>query len=104
LRLAGIAIIYGHFGWLGVIASCACPLSCPCRRVIPFKFQPLAHLLAFPSQRLARRFLDLSTAKSASFAPPLSFSRSHRGCAPRPAQVLPDLSRYFTGALRPASG
>src|SRR5262249_16807881 len=66
-------------------------------------------------QRFAqRRFLDFlgevfreatvfSTAKSSSFAPAFSFSRSQTGCAPRPAHVLPDLSRYLTGTLRPFS-
>src|SRR5262245_45763363 len=54
-------------------------------------------------QRLALRFLDLSTAKSFSLAPAFSFSRSHLGCAPLPAQVFPDLSRYLTGTFRPLS-
>jgi hypothetical protein len=30
-------------------------------------------------------------------------SRSHTGCAPLPAHVLPDLSRYLIGTLRPFS-
>ena len=29
------------------------------------------------------------------------FSRSQTGCAPRPAHVLPDLSRYLIGTFRP---
>src|SRR5262249_28503088 len=53
-------------------------------------------------QRLALR--GLSTANCSSFAPAFSLSRNHRGCAPRPAHVLPDLSRYLIATLRPASG
>jgi hypothetical protein len=41
------------------------------------------------------------TAKSSSFAPALSFSRSHTGCAPLPAHVLPESSRYLTATFRP---
>jgi hypothetical protein len=44
------------------------------------------------------------TSKFLSFAPAFSFARNHLGCAPRPAQVLPCLSRYLTGAFRPLSG
>ena len=63
------------------------------------------------AQRLARRrflvFLGevlreatvFPTAKSSSFAPPFNFSRSQTGCAPRPAHVLPDLSRYLIGTF-----
>jgi hypothetical protein len=55
-------------------------------------------------QRLAlRRFLDFLgeatlplTAKSSSFAPAFNCSRSQTGCAPLPAHVFPDLSRYLT--------
>src|SRR5512132_2668994 len=66
-------------------------------------------------QRFAlRRFLDFFgealrdatvfwTAKSSSFTPAFSFSRSQTGCAPRPAQVLPDLSRYLIATFRPFS-
>jgi hypothetical protein len=43
----------------------------------------------------------LSTAKSSSFAPAFSFSRSQTGCAPLPAHVFPDLSRYLTATFRP---
>jgi len=43
----------------------------------------------------------LSTAKSASFAPAFNFSRSQTGCAPLPAHVFPELSRYLTATFRP---
>src|SRR5262249_39168730 len=42
-------------------------------------------------------------AKSSSFAPPFNFSLSQTGRAPRPAHVLPDLSRYLIGTFRPFS-
>jgi hypothetical protein len=35
--------------------------------------------------------------------PAFNFSRSHTGCAPLPARVLPDLSRYLTVTFRPFS-
>ena len=61
-----------------------------------------------------RRFLDFLgadlreaavfvTAKSSNVAPAFILSRSLTGCAPLPAHVLPDSSRYFTAALRPFS-
>jgi hypothetical protein len=43
------------------------------------------------------------TAKSSSFEPAFNFSRNQMGWAPRPAHVLPDLSRYLIGAFRPFS-
>jgi hypothetical protein len=70
---------------------------------------------SFFDQRFALRFLDLlgealraatvlfSTAKSSSRFPSLIAATSHRGLAPRPAQVLPDLSRYLMGTRRPFS-
>src|SRR5262245_62434921 len=69
---------------------------------------PSPILFGFPLHR--RRLLDffgareatpLPTAKSSSFAPAFNCSRSQTGCAPLPAQVLPDLSRYLTAILRP---
>ena len=45
----------------------------------------------------------LSTAKSSNFFPSLIAATSHRGLAPRPAQVLPALSRYFGGTFFPLS-
>src|SRR5215468_5602044 len=62
----------------------------------------LAHR-AWLDQRLRRR-LDLLTAKSSNFALAFNFSRSHMGCAPRPAHVFPALSLNLIGALRPLSG
>src|SRR5262245_35662751 len=68
------------------------------------------------SQRLAlRRFLDFFgealreatlrlTVKSSSFAPAFNCSRSQTGCAPLPAHVFPDLSRYLTAIVRPFRG
>jgi hypothetical protein len=56
--------------------------------------------LVFRGEAL-RAAADFSTAKSSSFAPALSFSRSHTGSAPVPARVLPSFSRYLTGTLRP---
>src|SRR5262245_58986481 len=67
---------------------------------------------SYPSHFLRRRFFAFLgdvlreatvflTAKSSSFAPALSFSRSQTGCAPRPAHVLPALSRYLIGTFRP---
>src|SRR5262245_65170694 len=50
------------------------------------------------------RFLaaaDLSIAKSSILRPCLSRAASHRGRAPRPAQVSPPGPRYFGGTLRP---
>src|SRR5262249_30705034 len=46
--------------------------------------------------RFFRRFrADLSIRKSSSFLPPLIAATSHRGFAPRPAQVSPGGPRYF---------
>ena len=50
---------------------------------------------------LRREAIFLSTAKSRSLAPPFILSLSQTGIAPRPAHVLPDLSRYLAGTLRP---
>jgi len=61
---------------------------------------PLRALLVFLGEAL-REAAAFWTAKSSSFAPPLSLSRSQTGCAPRPAHVLPDLSRYLTATFRP---
>src|SRR5262245_10100744 len=50
------------------------------------------------------RFLaaaDLSIAKSSILRPCLIRAASHRGLAPRPAQVSPPGPRYFGGTLRP---
>src|SRR4029077_15559984 len=44
-----------------------------------------------------------STAKSSNFFPSLIAATSHRGFAPRPAQVLPALSRYLGGTFFPFS-
>ena len=52
------------------------------------------------------RFLAVAVfpiAKSSSFFPSLIAATSHRGFAPRPAQVLPALSRYFAGTFLPFS-
>ena len=52
------------------------------------------------------RFLPgavFSMAKSSNFFPSLIAATSHRGLAPRPAQVLPALSRYFGGTFFPLS-
>jgi hypothetical protein len=78
--------------------------------------RPKAELAAGrPAQRFVlRRFLDFfgetlrgatvfRTEKSSSFAPAFNFSRSQTGCAPRPAHVLPDLSRYLIGTFLPFS-
>src|SRR5262249_46240788 len=46
---------------------------------------------------------DFAIRKSSRLAPALIAAVIHRGCAPRPDQVLPDLSRYFGASLRPAS-
>ena len=61
---------------------------------------PLRALLVFLGEAL-REAAAFWTAKSSSFAPPLSLSRSQTGWAPRPAHVLPDLSRYLTATFRP---
>jgi hypothetical protein len=61
---------------------------------------PLRALLVFLGEAL-REAAAFWTAKSSRFAPPLSLSRSQTGCAPRPAHVLPDLSRYLTATFRP---
>jgi hypothetical protein len=61
---------------------------------------PLRALLVFLGETL-REAAAFWTAKSSSFAPPLSLSRSQTGCAPRPAHVLPDLSRYLAATFRP---
>src|SRR6516164_3584291 len=63
---------------------------------------PLRALLVFLGEAL-REAAAFWTAKSSSFAPPFSFSRSQTGCAPLPAHVLPDLSRYLTATFRPFS-
>src|SRR5262249_25482948 len=64
------------------------------------------------AQRLAlRRFLGealreaavLGTAKSSSFDPAFSFSRTQTYFASLPAHVCPDLSRYLTATFRPFS-
>src|SRR5262249_59659786 len=57
-------------------------------------------------QRFDLRFLrpfraDLSIKKSSSFFPPLIAATSHRGLAPRPAQVSPEGLRYFAGTFLP---
>src|SRR5262249_37407180 len=57
-------------------------------------------ILYFRGEAL-REATAFSTAKSTSFAPALSFSRSHTGWAPRAAPCVPDLSRYLIGTLRP---
>src|SRR6267142_929088 len=44
-----------------------------------------------------------SSAKSSNFFPSLIAATSHRGFAPRPAQVLPARSRYFGGTFLPFS-
>ena len=52
------------------------------------------------------RFLPgagFSIANSSSFFPSLIAATSHRGFAPRPAHVLPALSRYFGGTFLPFS-
>ena len=52
------------------------------------------------------RFLAVAVfpiAKSSSFFPSLIAATSHRGFAPRPAQMLPALSRYFGGTFLPFS-
>jgi hypothetical protein len=52
------------------------------------------------------RFLAVGVfpiAKSSSFFPSLIAATSHRGLAPRPAQALPALSRYFAGTFLPFS-
>jgi hypothetical protein len=54
-------------------------------------------------RRVLTRLAFLWTAKSSSLAPAFSLSRNQTGCAPLPAHVLPDLSRYLTGTLRPFS-
>ena len=52
----------------------------------------------------ARRFLAVfSIAKSSNFFPSSIAATSHRGFAPRPAQMLPALSRYFGGTFLPFS-
>src|SRR5260370_13550555 len=52
--------------------------------------------------RLVRRFrADLSIKKSSSFLPPLIAATSHRGLAPRPAQVSPEGPRYFGATSLP---
>src|SRR5262245_11427963 len=48
-----------------------------------------------------RAAADLSIAKSSILRPCLSRAASHRGRAPRPAQVSPPGPRYFGGTLRP---
>src|SRR5262250_1820358 len=58
------------------------------------------------AHRFDLRFLrpfraDLSIRKSSSFFPPLIAATSHRGLAPRPAQVSPDGPRYFGGTFLP---
>jgi hypothetical protein len=44
---------------------------------------------------------DLSIRKSSRFLPALMAAVSQRGCAPRPAQVFPSLSRYFAATFLP---
>src|ERR1700746_3162272 len=44
---------------------------------------------------------DLSIKKSSIFFPPFIAATSHRGLAPRPAQVSPDGPRYFGGTFLP---
>ena len=44
---------------------------------------------------------DFSMRKSSSFLPSFNAAASHRGWAPRPAQVSPPGPRYFAGTLRP---
>src|SRR5215510_5321762 len=63
----------------------------------------------YEAQRFDLRFLrpfraDLSIKKSSSFFPPLIAATSHRGLAPRPAQVSPDGPRYFGGTFFPLNG
>jgi hypothetical protein len=43
----------------------------------------------------------LSIRKSSRFFPALIAAVSQRGCAPRPAQVFPSLSRYFGATFLP---
>src|SRR5882757_6035827 len=45
--------------------------------------------------------LGLSIRKSSRWAPALMAAVIQRGCAPRPDQWFPNLSRYLIGALRP---
>src|SRR5262245_40732322 len=59
-------------------------------------------LVVFLGEAL-RAAAALATAKSSSLAPASSFSRNHTGWAPRPAHVLPALSRYLIGTFRPFS-
>src|SRR5262245_66169914 len=62
--------------------------------------------MVIKDHRFDLRFLrafraDLSIRKSSSFFPPLIAATSHRGLAPRPAQVSPDGPRYFGGTFLP---
>src|ERR1700760_3413692 len=65
-------------------------------------FRLLAALRFFGALRLVA-FAALPMRKSSRLPPALTAARSQRGSAPRPDQVLPDLSRYFGATLRPAS-
>src|SRR5260221_11941773 len=44
---------------------------------------------------------DLSIRKSSRFFPALIAAVNQRGCAPRPAQVFPSVSRYFGATFMP---